>query len=236
VWPTSRAELIDAQRALAARAPDPWAPHSAPLAIGAVVVVFPRHQSGRGARGDPAWAAAAVLRRRRVVAEATIATAAAGPYEPGLLALREGPCLEAAVRALAPAGRPDVLLVDATGRDHPRRAGLALHLGAVCELPTVGVTHRPLLAEGAWPPDESGAHSPLRLDGEHVGAWVRTRAGARPVAVHPGWRTTLEGAIEVVLAAVHGHRTPEPFRRARHLARVARGVNGNERASSPPDE
>jgi deoxyribonuclease V len=149
-----------------------------------------------------------------------------------LLALREGPCLEAAVRALTLT--PDVLLVDATGRDHPRRAGLALHLGAVTGLPTVGVTHRPLLADGPSPADEPGAHTPLRLDGECVGAWVRTRAGARPLAIHIGWRTTLESAIDVVLASLHGHRTPEPLRRARHLARVMRATNGKQEASSPP--
>ncbi|HTX10303.1 MAG TPA: endonuclease V [Solirubrobacteraceae bacterium] len=240
LWPTSPAELIGAQRALTLATPEPWVPASTPLAIGAVVVVFARHQTGRGARGDPAWAAAAVMRaatvmrRWRMLGEATIATAAAAPYEPGLLALREGPSLEAAVRALPL--QPDVLLIDATGRDHPRRAGLALHLGAVTDLPTVGVTHRPLLAVGPWPADEAGAYSPLRLDGECVGAWVRTRAGARPLAVHPGWRTTLESAIEVVLASVHGHRTPEPIRRARHLARVGRAINGKHGACSAPDK
>ncbi len=144
----------------------------------------------------------------------------AGPYIAGLLALREGPVLEAAVRALAV--MPDVLLVDATGRDHPRRAGLALHLGAILELPTVGVTHRPLLAHGAWPDDEQGAHAPLIIDGSIVGAWLRTRRGVRPVAVHPGWRTTLDEALDVVSSAALGPRTPEALRYARRLARIAR--------------
>ncbi len=233
MWPKLDTELIEVQRGLAVATPEPWTARSSSLAVGAVVVVFPRFQTGRGARGDPAWAAAAVLHGRRVLAEATITTTAAAPYEPGLLALREGPCLEAAVRALADA--PDVLLLDATGRDHPRRAGLALHLGAVTGLPTVGVTHRPLLAEGPWPPDELGAYTPLELDGERVGAWVRTRVGARPLAVHPGWRTTLESAIEVVLGAVQGHRTPEPLRRARQLARVMRAANGKQEACSSPE-
>src|SRR5439155_270280 len=71
------------------------------------------------------------------------------PSAPGLLALREGSMLAAAVEALE--ARPDVLLVDATGRDHPRRAGLALHLGAVLDVPTIGVTHRPLRATGPEP-------------------------------------------------------------------------------------
>lgn len=223
MWPTSPADLIEAQLGLARAAPDPWEPPQEPFAIGACVVVFERHQAGPGARGDTAWAAAAVLRDRHVLAEATVRGSAAGPYVPGMLAMREGPSLESAVRALEVA--PDVLLVDATGRDHLRRAGLALQLGAVIGIPTVGVTHRPLLAKGPWPENQRGAHSPLLLDGERVGAWLRTRRGARPLAIHPGWRTTLEVAITVVLAATFGHRTPEPFRHARQLARVARAAD-----------
>lgn len=224
MWPSSPDELIETQRALARAAPDPWTAPASGATIGACVVVFPRALTGAGTRGDPAWAGAAVLRRRQVLAQAVVSGAAAGPYVPGLLALREGPCLEAAFRALPLA--PDVLLLDATGRDHPRRVGLALHLGAVIGVPTVGVTHRPLEADGEWPTDARGAWSPLLLDGEPVGAWLRTRRGARPVAVHPGWRTTLKVAIDVVLTASRGHRTPEPIRVARRLARVARSAGG----------
>ena len=223
MWPSSPDELIETQRALARATPDPWRAPESGAAIGACVVVFPRgaaERSGTGASGDPAWAGAVVLRSRQVLGQAVVSGAAAGPYIPGLLALREGPCLEAAVRALPVA--PDVLLVDATGRDHPRRAGLALQLGAVIGAPTIGVTHRPLMADGEWPDDARGATSPLLLGSEHVGAWLRTRRGARPVAVHPGWRTTLEVAIDVVLVASRGHRTPEPIRFARRLARTAR--------------
>ncbi len=223
MWPTSPDQLIEAQHALAAATPEPLRRPAGELAIGACAVVFGRGLAGRGARGDPVWAAATTLLRRSVVAEASVTGEAAGPYIPGLLALREGPVLEAAVRALP--ALPDVLLVDATGRDHPRRAGLALHLGAVLELPTVGVTHRPLLAHGAWPENERGAHTPLIIDECIVGAWVRTRRGARPVAVHPGWRTTLDEALDVVSSAALGHRTPEALRYARRLARIAR-ANG----------
>jgi deoxyribonuclease V len=171
-------------------------------------------------RGDRAWAAAAVVRNGTVIAVSQVTGAAGAPYVPGLLALREGPCVEEAVRALA--APPDVLLVDATGRDHPRRAGLALQLGAVLTLPTVGVTHRPLLACGEWPDDVPGAISPLELEGERVGSWLRTRRGARPLAVHSAWRTDVDTAVRVVMDATLEHRTPEPFRRARMLARTAR--------------
>lgn len=150
---------------------------------------------------------------------------AGAPYEQGLLALREGALLETAVRALPE--RPDVLLVDATGSDHPRRAGLALHLGAVLGMPTVGVTHRPLIAEGEWPADERGARSPLLLGGELVGYWVRTKAGTRPLAAHAAWRTDSETAAEVVLSASQA-RTPEPLRRARRRAREARALDRSD--------
>jgi deoxyribonuclease V len=212
-WPQTREELIEEQTRLGALAPPPW--RFAPGArVGAVFVCFVRGGSGPGNVGDAAWAAAAVGD------EAFVVPGSAGaPYEPGLLALREGALLEAAVRALTKP--PDVLLVDGTGRDHPRRAGLALHLGAVLHLPTVGVTHRPLGAAGNWPPDERGARSPLLLDGEQVGSWLRTRAGTRPLAVHAAWRTDPQTAAEVVLSTSR-LRTPEPLRRARRRARQAR--------------
>src|SRR5262249_53696106 len=214
MWPSVEGELVALQQELGARRPEPWRPGPRPR-IGAVFVCFARGGSGPGKAGDPAWAAAVAARASSVV------TGRAGaPYSPGLLALREGPLLELAARGLA--GAPDVLLVDATGRDHPRRAGVALHLGAVLDLPTVGVTHRPLVASGGWPADEPGAASQLVLVDELVGYWVRTRVGTRPLAVHAAWRTDPETAVDVVRGALRATRTPDPLRRARRLARIAR--------------
>lgn len=225
MWPASADELIEIQHELAAADPDPWRlPVGRPPAVGACFMCASSGATGPGAVGERAWAAAVVLSRRRELAAAVIAGAARAPYVPGLFALREGALLEAAVRALDVV--PDVLLVDATGRDHPRRAGLALHLGAVLDLPTVGVTARPLLAAGGWPAGSRGSTGALELGGERVGAWVRTRGGARPLAVHAGWRTGVDVAVEVVLASSRRHRTPEPLRRARRLARVARARGG----------
>jgi deoxyribonuclease V len=215
-WPLSSEELIESQSLLAALAPSGWR-FEAEAQIGGVFVCFARGKSDRGQAGDPAWAAACTGRRTTVVPGH-----AGAPYEPGLLALREGALLEAAIRALPE--RPDVLLVDATGRDHPRRAGLALQLGAVLELPTVGVTHRPLVAEGEWPAAERGARSPLLLGGELVGCWLRTRADTRPLAVHAAWRTDSDTAAAVVLSTSQV-RTPEPLRRARRRAREARALD-----------
>jgi deoxyribonuclease V len=212
---------VAAQRELAAiRRPPSWPAPPEP-AVAGCFACLPRGSSGTGAAGDPVWAAAAAYRGRRCVGRASATGAAAGPYQPGLLALRLGAPLEAAVRGLPE--RPDVLLVDATGYDHPRRAGLAVQLGAVLGLPTVGVTHRTLLATGDWPPDQPAAASPLRLDGELVGYWLRTRAGRRPLAIHAGWRTDPDTAVAVVLAVAR-HRTPTPLREARRLARLARAA------------
>ena len=231
VWPRTPDDLAAVQDALAAAAPPPWRLPQGMAAIGACVATFSRGRTGAGAAGDPAWAAAVVLRGRAVIAEAVVHGEAGAPYAPGLLALREGSLHEAAVRALAQP--PDVLLVDATGRDHPRRSGLALHLGAVLDLPTAGVTHRPLLATGEEPDDVRGASTPLRLDSEEVGAWLRTCRGARPVAVHPGWRTDTATAVAVVMAATARHRTPEPVRHARRLARVTRSRAARTARTAP---
>jgi deoxyribonuclease V len=219
-WPGTAEELVRVQQELAAASPPAWSAPAALAPLGGCFVCFARGIAGEGAAGDPGVAAAALTRGRKLLASVTVPGTAGGPYLAALLALREGALLEAAVQALHPF--PEVLLVNATGRDHPRRAGLALHLGAVLGLPTVGATNRPLAAQGAWPDDQRGATAPLRLGGELVGYWLRSRAGAKPVAVHAAWRTDPEAAVEVALAAIRRHRTPEPIRRARTAARTAR--------------
>jgi deoxyribonuclease V len=160
-----------------------------------------------------------------VAAQTVVAGTVASAYQSGLLALREGALLETAVRSLP--WLPEVLLVDATGRDHPRRAGLALHLGAVLGVPTVGVTRRPLLARGLPPAGDRGATAPLYLEREIVAYGVRTRRTAQPLVAHAGWRTTPETAATVVLlASSEGARIPAPLGEARRVAREARAIAG----------
>jgi deoxyribonuclease V len=225
VWPADADALVAEQRRLADVAAPAWTPPDRGLLVGGCWVCFPRGLSGPGGAGDPAWGAAVLMDGDEVVDGVVRGGVAGAAYVPGLLALRIGPILERAVRALERA--PDVLLVDATGRDHPRRAGLAIHLGAELGIPTVGLTHRPLRGEGAWPADRRGATSLLRVGDEVVGCWMRTRPGTRPLVVHPGWRTDLDTAVDVV-ARTARRRTPEPLRRARRLAREARA------GASPP--
>lgn len=219
MWPEDAEALVAAQQDVAGRAPEPWTPPDGGLAVGGCWVCFPRGLTGPGGPGDPTWAAAIVLREGRVVDRCVRRGSTAAAYVAGLLALRMGPVMEAAVHGLHVA--PDVLLLDATARDHPRGAGLALHLGAVLDLPTIGVTHRPLVGHGDWPADRRGASSPVVLDDAVVACWLRTRPGTRPLVVHPGWRVDLETAVAVVLEASR-RRTPEPLRVARRLARESR--------------
>lgn len=220
-------ELVDEQLRLGSLAPSPWAPGPEPLLVGVAFVAFALGEQGPGRRGDRAHVGAALTRDSELVASVVVTGQAGASYVPGLLAAREGELLIAALRALP--RRPEVLLVDATGRDHPRRAGLALHLGALLDVPSVGVTHRPLLASGPEPPDVAGASSALRLDGEVVGRWLRTRSGVRPLAVHAGWRTDDTIAVHVVMRCVARSRTPEPLRLARMAAREARSAGARYR-------
>ncbi len=231
-WPATAAVLSAEQARIGAMTQPAWRPaEGGPPAVAGCFVCFPRGLTDRGEAGDRAWAAAAVVSGDGRVARAVVAGAAAAAYVPGMLALREGPLLETAVRALDASF--DVLLVNATGRDHPRRCGLAVHLGAVLDVPTVGVTHRALVARGAWPPDAPGAAAPLVLDDEVVGAWLRTRAGARPLAVHAGWRTDVATALAVVRVAAGDARTPRPLRLARESARTARAAAGGNAGGDP---
>lgn len=222
MWPTDAESLIELQRELARAAPEPWRPVRGAQRIGGCWVCFPRGLSGRGDAGDVAWSAAVVMRGGVLLEQEVRRGVAGAPYSPGLLALRIGPLMEAVMRALS--NPPDVLLVDATAHDHPREAGLALHLGAELGLPTVGITHRPLLAQGEWPEDHRGATSPLRLGDTVVGCWMRTRTRVRPLVVHSGWRVDLATAVDVVASTTGQRRTPEPLRRARRLARSARSA------------
>jgi deoxyribonuclease V len=253
-WPTDAAALVELQRAVAQDAEvalrsDPWAP-SARAVVGGCFVAYARGEAGPGHPGDRAWAAALTWRadasargrgrrldghlrgaraggqpRRAddVLAQAVAAERVPAAYEPGLLALREGHVLAAAVTDLPEL--PDVLLVDATGVDHPRQAGLAVHLGAAVGVPTVGVTRRPLVASGPLPPLQRGARAPVRIGDRCVGFWVCTRTGALPVLAHAGWRTTAETAAETVLeTSTEAARTPVPLQEARRVAREARAL------------
>lgn len=230
-WSTTAADLIAVQVALARAAPPRWPTAEKVELVAACFVCFERGRSGPGAAGDAGWAAACLAAAEGEPVTAIVAGRAAAPYQPGLLALREGPLLEEALRSLP--FLPDLLVVNATGLDHPRRAGLALQLGARLGVPSIGVTNRPLLATGALPDERRGATSPLRVGNEVVALWVRTRRGTRPLVAHAAWRTGPDQAAELLLRFTSRWRTPLPLRIARQTARLARGASVTAGGRSP---
>lgn len=139
------------------------------------------------------------------------------PYVPGFLAFREAPAMLAALAALDTT--PDLILVDGQGRLHPRRCGIACHIGVLVDRPTIGCA-KSLLLRLAVPPlgSEPGERAPLLQDGERLGIALRTRRGARPIYVSVGHRVTLDRAAELIWRMCRGHRLPEPLRLAHLLA------------------
>lgn len=151
----------------------------------------------------------------------TVVQPAGFPYLPGYLSLREAPALLAALSKLSHA--PDVILVDGQGIAHPRRFGLACHIGLLSGIPTIGCAKTHLVGTFSEPGAKRGEWSLLQLDGAVVGAVLRTRTSVKPVFVSPGHLITLEEAIGVVLHCSPQYRIPEPLRMADHAARAMRG-------------
>ena len=177
---------------------------------------------------DTRLAAAAVVldtTTMTVVDEAVSVGAPAFPYVPGLFAFREVPGLLDALGRLRVT--PDLLVCDGHGLAHPRRFGLACHLGVLTGRPAICVGKTPLLGEWAPPGSRRGEWSALVDAGEEIGRVVRTQDGVKPVFVSVGHRMSLDHAVSVALALAPRYRLPETTRAADHLCRGAllRGPN-----------
>jgi deoxyribonuclease V len=138
-------------------------------------------------------------------------------YVPGLLSFREGPVILEALDKLKSA--PDLLMFDGQGIAHPRRFGIASHIGLLTGIPAVGCGKTKLVGKYQEPEVEQGSFSYLRDDDDTIGAVVRTRSRVKPVFVSTGHRVNLGDSIKLVLRCSSGFRLPEPIRRADKLAR-----------------
>jgi deoxyribonuclease V len=161
-------------------------------------------------------------RKFRLVETAVASQALDFPYIPGLLSFRESPVCLAAVEKLQT--EPDAFMIDGQGIAHPRRFGLAAHLGLFFDRPTIGCAKSRLTGRFEEPPDEKGAYSLLkdqkRTD-EVIGAVLRTRTRVKPVFVSVGNRCTLENAVKLVLDCTTKYRLPEPTRLAhQHVSKM----------------
>ena len=138
------------------------------------------------------------------------------PYLPGLLSFREAPAALAALAQLATC--PDLLLCDGQGLAHPRRFGLACHIGLLSDIPAIGVAKTRLVGRHDPLPASRGSWRPLIDRGEAIGAVLRTRENVKPLYVSIGHRIGLESAVEYVLACAPRYRLPESTRQAHRLA------------------
>ncbi|MFJ8297368.1 endonuclease V [Streptomyces sp. NPDC094447] len=170
---------------------------------------------------DLVAAAAVVLDARtlRVVEEATAVGRVSFPYVPGLLAFREIPTVLAALDVLT--ADPGLLVCDGYGLAHPRRFGLASHLGVLTGRPSIGVAKNPFTFTYEQPGPDQGDFAPLLADGEEVGRALRTRAGVKPVFVSAGHRVSLDNACAHTLRLAPRYRIPETTRHADALCRRA---------------
>jgi deoxyribonuclease V len=164
-----------------------------------------------------------VIERRGAVVETHF------PYVPGLLSFREAPALlEAFAKVRA---EPDVIVLDGQGIAHPRRIGIASHLGLWLDRPCLGCAKSLLTGSFTPPEPTAGSTSPLMHKGERVGEVVRTRDGVAPVFVSPGHRIDCESAVRVVLESRKGYRLPEPTRQAHLYANELRREGAHRLAS-----
>jgi deoxyribonuclease V len=138
------------------------------------------------------------------------------PYVPGLLSFRELPLVLKTFERLAVS--PDLVLVDGQGVAHPRRLGIAAHLGLLLDIPAIGCAKSRLIGTYEEPGAEAGRYSDLMDGGEVIGAVVRTRTGTKPVYVSIGHKVSLPQAVKWVLACTRGFRVPEPLRLAHQAA------------------
>jgi len=181
-----------------------------------------------GFEGNRARAAIVVLSfpQLNLVEWALSETPVSFPYVPGLLAFREAPAVLKALELLRV--WPDLFIFDAHGLAHPRRMGLAAHLGVILDCPSIGCAKSRLCGRSAEPGEATGDWAPLQVGEETIGAVLRTATGRKPVYVSIGHRVDLESAIELVRACTRGHRLPETTRHAHRLA-------GGTEAMPPPD-
>ena len=212
-WDISPTEAVALQRELAGQLRiNRGLAESAVQSIAGVDLSPPDAQTGlvRGAVVVVAWPSLDVI-------EVSTAEGVADfPYVPGLLSFREAPILLEALSGLR--GTPDLVLVDGQGTAHPRRFGIACHLGLAVDVPIVGCAKSRLVGEHEQPGEEKGEWTPLTHRGDVIGAVVRTRTGVRPIYVSPGNNIDLDSSVRWALACSPRYRIPVPTRLAHRAA------------------
>jgi deoxyribonuclease V len=141
------------------------------------------------------------------------------PYISTFLSFREGPAIVNAFKKLKT--RPDLLLIDGAGINHPRNVGLATHIGVALDVPTIGITKKILCGKGVEP-SNVGETSPLVYMDRTVGWLLKSSQKSKPIVVAPGHRVSLESSISIVKSCLRGHKLPEPARLAHEYANMCK--------------
>ena len=186
---------------------------------------------------DPVVYAGVVVLRLpllEVVEEVGVVSETKFPYVPGLLSFRETPSVLEAWAKLKT--EPDAVMFDGQGIAHPRRVGIASHVGLLIDRPTLGCAKSVLVGKFEEPGEERGSWTPLIDKGETVGAAVRTKTRVQPIYVSPGHLIDLAGAIELTLRCDGGYRQPEPTRRAHLLVNALRRGEREPTSETPADK
>lgn len=173
-----------------------------------------------GYSGNVLKAAVCVFSGLNLIEVKTATAKVSFPYIPGLLTFREGPVVIKAFRKIK--NKPDLILFDGQGICHPRRMGIAAHLGIILDIPSIGCAKSSLCGVWKMPGVSRGSFSFI-YDGatrEKLGAVLRTRAGVRPIFVSPGYKIGLEQSIELVLSLCPRYRIPEPLRLAHRFSNL----------------
>ncbi len=215
-WDVTPAEAIALQKKLAPRVILDGDPGDVRLVAAADLAFVDRRWPRQPTRGR----AAVVLMRYPeldVIEEQVVEGDVSFPYVPGLLSFREAPLLAQALERLE--GLPDLLLIDGHGYAHPRRFGIASHLGLMADLPTIGCAKSRLCGEHAEPGPRRGSQAELRDGGEVIGAVLRTRDGVKPLYISVGHKIGLEAAVQWALRLAPRFRLPEPIREADALSK-----------------
>lgn len=213
-WDLTPKEAVALQKELADQATDEEPAPECRLIAGADVS-YDKHS-------DTMWAAVVVLDAKdaSIVETRHAVRDTHFPYVPGFLSFREAPALLEAFAQIE--SKVDAVLFDGQGMAHPRRFGIASHVGLWLDLPTVGCAKTRLIGEYKEPKAKRGSTSPLTKDDETIGAVVRTKDSVKPLYISPGHRIDLEGAVELTLAMSRGYRLPEPTRQAHLTVNVLR--------------
>ena len=213
-WSVTSARAIAIQKRLAPLV-QKQPPHGPVRLVAGVDAAF-SHDEQRCIAGVVLWEV-----REQVVVEQHIAIRRLRfPYIPGLLSFREAPAVLAALRKLRM--QPDVVLYDGHGLAHPRRFGVACHVGVITGIPAIGCAKSRLIGTHCAVQTRRGASVPLTDHGEIIGSVLRTQAGVRPVYVSVGHRMDLRTAERLILACAPRYRLPEPTRLADQLVAAAK--------------